>query len=203
MRHLMLLAALCCATPAFGKCEPGQTEHPLTGFRSARFGMTQDEVRAAVKRDFGPDAALAAIDPGDPGKTALQFSLLQLNPGPGPATIVYLFNAATGRLVHVNVGWVTGSDPGELHRLAIATAGQRLQTYFNALTPKLCEADTGGVIGPAKVLLYRGRDSTGRWVEVTVDGIRFETPAASADPTEPLQGPAALRVSYGEGEPSK
>ena len=199
-----ILAALLWLVPAAAaaQCDPAAPQHRFTGFRSAQFGMTQAEVREAIPRDFGAAVAPQTVATPDPATTALKVSLLKLNPAPGPASITYLFAGDTGRLVHVNVGWVSANEPTELDRRAMATAGLRLQRYFGALPEKPCEASNGGVVGPGKLLLYRGRDDAGRWVEVTVQGVRFETPASGTAAPAP-RGPAILQISYGSGAPAR
>lgn len=170
----------------------------IQGFRSASFGMTRAEVLGAVARDFEGVPAPQDVPSPDPSVRALQLSLLRLNPGPGPADIVYLFDAATNRLVRINVGWTSPADPLEDERLAIAQAGARLQSYFNATTPRGCNASDGGVVDPNTVLLYRAEDERQGFIELVARGIRFSS-ASPGQPSQPLLSRATLELSYSQG----
>ena len=71
---------------------PETSAYLIHGFRSARFGMDLETVRAAAARDFNiePQGMLVQAHP-DGQTTSLQAGLMRLNPGPGPAIVTYVF----------------------------------------------------------------------------------------------------------------
>lgn len=170
----------------------------IDGFRSARFGMTRAEVQAAIAHDFSGRAMVAEPTAPDATVRALRLTLLRLNPGPGPADIVYLFDAATDQLVQVNVGWTSPTSPTDDERLAIAQAGARLQSYLREGAPRGCARNDGGVVDPATLLLFRAADERGSFIELVAGGVRFQTNGGAAPPR--LAGPATLRLTYARAD---
>jgi hypothetical protein len=80
--------------------------HEVECFRSAHFGMNEDQVRAAVARDFKDYAALlqpARHPDARYSMLVLPLPLPALEPGPGAAGVTYIFAANEHKLVQVNV----------------------------------------------------------------------------------------------------
>src|SRR5438128_8666858 len=77
-----------------------QPSYEVTGFRDARFGMTETEVRAAVKKSFAvKDADIKTSANPTEGTTLLIVRVESLDPGPGPATITYIFGNKSKKLI--------------------------------------------------------------------------------------------------------
>ena len=168
--------------------------HEITGFRSARFGMNEDEVRAAVARDFKDQATL--LQPAhhpDPRFSMLVLPLPSLEPGPGAAGVTYLFDAARHKLVQVNVLWSTGDKPGEADRTRMATAGMQLADYFRKLAWRPDAATMGVPLGADGLVLFSGIDAHKAMVEVTLTGVPLQ---GRDGKVKPAAGPAKLRVAY-------
>ena len=69
-----------------------QPKYEVSGFRDARFGMTEAEVRAAVKKSFAvKDTDIKTGANPIEGTALLIVRVDSLDPGPGPATITYIF----------------------------------------------------------------------------------------------------------------
>jgi hypothetical protein len=171
----------------------------VQGFRSARFGMDVEAVRAAAARDFNIEPAGMSLQ-AQPREqtTSLQAGVMRLNPGPGPAVVTYVFDHG-GRLIRVNVSWISASNPNDLQRQAMMNAGLRLQRYFHELPSPPAQANDGGVMDANTLALYRARDARGAEVAVTVSGVRFERikDGAASSPSSPT-GAAILSVIYVE-----
>src|ERR1700722_307316 len=62
--------------------------YQVTGFRDARFGMAEQEVRAVAVKDFAlkPTDIPTSVNPVE-GTTVLTAKLASLDPGPGPAVV--------------------------------------------------------------------------------------------------------------------
>jgi hypothetical protein len=202
----VLLACLAVLGVGLGVALPARAQgapvagagYDITGFRSARFGMNPEEVRAAVAKDFGDVKVLANANPAE-GTQALQLDVARLDPGPGPAQITYIFGARSHTLAHINVVWVTGPSPTAEERAAILSGAIQLAHYFQTLPAPLKASLGARRTGPNNLLLFAGVDQKGAGVEVAADGVSYAingaaagANAASPDP----KGPALLRVSY-------
>jgi hypothetical protein len=183
------------ATPAPA---PGAASgYHVDGFRSARFGMTQDEVRAAVTKDFNlaPTAFIATQNAIDQ-TSAISIKLDHLDPGPGQAYVSFIFGASKKTLMHINVAWRTDAKPTDDQRKAIITAALQLASYFQQQAWPPNRTVSGALLPGNTVLIFEGVDAPGSGVEVTTSGVPLE----SADPKAPKMpdptGPAQLMVSY-------
>lgn len=175
-----------------------QKPYVVDGFRSARFGMSEAEVRAAVAKDFKIDPldVQRVENPAD-GTTGLVARLSKLDPAPGPATLTYVFGAHSKRLVQVNVVWLSQGDEAQKNRLDYIGAAQRLANYFIKHRWRGNTVLTGVRIGPDSMVAFIGKDEQGRAVEVRLDGVPLFKDT-SGEPVNPgaLLGPVRLRLSY-------
>ena len=184
------------ATPATPAAPARSTFH-IEGFRSARFGMSQDQVRAAIAKDFNiqPAAIVASQNPID-GTSAQSVKVDHLDPGPGTAGVSYIFGATTKTLMYINVAWATGATPTIDDRKSVVTAALRLAVYFQNQAWPPNRAISGALLANNVVLIFGGIDDAGGGVEVSTAGVPLE----SADPKAPKipepTGPAQLKVSY-------
>jgi hypothetical protein len=168
--------------------------HEITGFRSARFGMNEDEVRAAVARDFKDHATLLqSVRHPDARYSMLVLPLPALEPGPGAAGVTYLFDAAKHKLVQVNVLWSTGDKPADAERTRIVAAGVQLADYFRKLAWRPDAATMGVPLGTDGIVLFSGIDPHKAMVEVSVTGVPLQGRDGKVSATT---GPAKLRVAY-------
>ena len=178
-------------------------DYDIRGFRSANFGMTQAQTRAAVAADFG--AAVAAkitesVNPAE-GTTILQVTVPRLEPGPGAAQLTYIFGASSKTLAHINVVWMLDGEPDANQRQSIMTAAGVLANYFQTLPnpPRSTLANNGAaVVGPNTLLVYGASDRKGAGIQVVADGISYQATSADNKPANspPPKGPATLQVSY-------
>lgn len=176
--------------------EPGQpvASHRVTGFRSARFGMDEDELRAAIARDFGAAAdALQVTGHPTEGTRALVLRLAALEPGPGAATISYLLGATSHRLIHVNVVWSTGNAPDEAQRQRMVEAGGQLARYFQQLGWRPGATTSRLAPDGSHAVLFAGVDPRDAALELRISGVQVQR---LGQPAIAPRGPAVLRVAY-------
>lgn len=167
----------------------------VPGFRSARWGMTIGEVGAALARDFGGARAILVKDPVT-GNKALIAPMASLAPGPGPAAISYIFDAASQRLIHVNLDW-TNKVPSAASRAAMTDAGANAVAGFAGNYWKLGSVMRGVVVQPDLVVLFAGTDERGGGVDVRLGGVPYALGAGtSARSVTPASGPASLHVGF-------
>lgn len=168
--------------------------HQITGFRSAQFGMTADQVREAIRRDFQIESsAIQEIDNVDEATRILSITVPAMEPGPGAAEVYYILGATSQRLMHINVVWATSDSPRAAERDHIGIAGMQLARYFSERNWKPDGAVSGVSNAPGEVLLFAGVDPDDAGVTVLVSGIPITDAAGNVMTPE---GQALLRVSY-------
>src|SRR5882672_7930121 len=88
------------AEPAATAAAPYASE----GFRSARFGMTEADVRKAIAADFKIDDKTIGRESNDVERTVfLTVTVADLLSGAGPARISYIFGYSKHQLIQVNL----------------------------------------------------------------------------------------------------
>lgn len=144
----------------------------VDGYRSAKWGMTPDQVRAAIARDLpGAQVSAATVDPVD-RTTLIVASVAGLSPGPGPAAITYVFGAKSGRLFHVNIDWhVAQATDGD--RTAFTDAGARVVQDYIGHYWKLMTVSRGIALGPNALSLFAATAEAGGLVEVRLQGVGY------------------------------
>lgn len=192
-RKAVLAMSILLASP-LGHSQSATTFHEIKGFRSAHFGMSEAEVRAAIARDFPAQAAhVQHTDFPTGGVRALVLPLPALEPGPGPAGVTYLFGAGERKLMQVNLLWTTGAKPADAERSRLLTAGVQLTEYFRVMAWRPKAATMGVPLGANGLVLFSGIDPKDAMVEVSVTGVAIRgKDGASVAP----EGPAKLRVAY-------
>ena len=174
--------------------QPVADTHRVVGFRSAHFGMDAAQVRSAIAQDFKPasDSMSMLKNPAE-NTEVLLLRVAELEPGPGPASISYIFGAKSRRLMHVNVVWKTGETPSDEARNKIAAAGMQLTNYFQDLSWKPGASASGLPNGGNGLVLFVGLDPNNAGVEVRVSGVA--TSGAESVASKP-EGAAQLVLSY-------
>lgn len=101
---LAVVAAVQAAPNGVLAQEPAKYE--VSGFRDARFGMTEQEVRASVVKTLGvkPADIVSSANPIE-GTTVLTIKVALLDPVPGPAQVAYILGYGSKKLIQVNVIW--------------------------------------------------------------------------------------------------
>jgi hypothetical protein len=184
------------AAAAPPQAQPDNT-YKIEGFRSAKFGMTPEQVRAAAIKDFNiAPASISEFAVPSQQTTDMVVQMDHLDPGPGPVTIHYIFGATKKTLMHINVLWTINGQATTEQRRGVAVGAAQLAAYFQGQT-WLPKHAAGAVLAPDKtVLLFLGLDSTGASVEVSAAGVPVEVKDATGPKADAPAGPAQLRLSY-------
>ena len=170
------------------------------GFHGARWGMSMDEVKAAIAAAWPDALATAKVQVDDAARTtALAVTVPTLAPGPGPAQVSYVFGAASHRLVAVHQTWTLPGDPDAQQRAALLRAATTLASELVGYQWPDFATTRGRVTAPGELILFAGRDFHGGGVEIRVGGVALdvELPGAQrkvAHRPAP-SGPAHLRKS--------
>jgi hypothetical protein len=191
----VLLLLLGSAWPAEAQDLP---KYDVSGFRDARFGMTEAEVRAVVTKSFGVKAADLKVTPNPTeGTSLLVVRVESLDPGPGPTTLTYIFGHKSKKLAQVNVVWGedTATNPPDAN--AIIGAGTRLERYFQGFGWRKDTARVGIPVGENTVVLFAGEDEKKGAVRLVVDGIKYQLNREGNQTTSPdPKGAAKLIINY-------
>ena len=133
-----LTGALFLCAGAEGLAQESSTEKEsgapqVTGFRSARFGMSKSETLKAMQRDFRLRRSDIEEQANDEDRTSsLTATVTDIFPGSGPARVAYVHGYRHKKLIQVNVLWglpVTEEpDPR-----ALVTTANILRKYFSQL----------------------------------------------------------------------
>lgn len=151
------------ATPQTGQqSAPGTEEFRLNGFRSANFGMTVEQVRAAIRRDFNvPADRIETVENSVERTTVLTVTVPDLLPNTGPALIAYVVGYRTRQLVQVTITWGGQVNPQLRPEQALGAARQ-LQGYFAGLGHRPDSVATNIQQRDGSILAYAGDDAQRR-----------------------------------------
>lgn len=173
----------------------------LTGFGQVAFGMTVDEVDAAVAYMF-PEADLeSTLEPVQQTRilhlTVPQLAPVPSAPSPGPASLTYVFGASSERLMAININWYVEGDATLAQRNALLATGTAYVADLLGYMWEPFSTSRGVVIGSNAVVLFAGRDQAGRGVEVIVEGVPLDVvvlPSGEVEHRPVNSGPAHLRI---------
>lgn len=107
--------------------------YKLEGFRSATFGMTEQQVRSAIRKDFNLGSQKVRVEENPVEKTTiLTITVPDLLPDAGPARIGYILGFKSKKLIQVNLVWGT-PVAAETHPGKLRAAADALGQYFLGL----------------------------------------------------------------------
>jgi hypothetical protein len=189
--------ALTCFAAQDNASAQDQAPYQVTGFRDARFGMSEQEVRAVAAKNFGlkPADITSAVNPVE-GTTVLTAKMPSLDPGPGPALIAFIFGYSSKKLIQVNVAW--GDPPAEnSDPTAMTAAGTRLARYFAGFAWAKDTTRAGIPVGPNTIVLFSGEDAQTGAVRLILDGVKYQMEREGKESTSPdPKGPPKLLINY-------
>jgi hypothetical protein len=183
------------------KDHPGQNQvappagPPATidGFRQARFGMSEEQVRQAIRKDFpGAGAKLSsAVHPSEK-TTILSLTATDLLPHTGKARISYILGYHSKKLIQVNILWSSdGTADGDE---AVVGTANALRDYFASETFRQDSVVANRQLAENTILVFRGSDDQKRMVLLVLAGVAAS--ARSEGKKEPRPPPLTLELSY-------
>ncbi|MBI1204795.1 MAG: hypothetical protein GC182_20020 [Rhodopseudomonas sp.] len=190
------ILSLAFAVPVIGASAQSPQKYEVAGFREARFGMTERDVRAVLAKDFGKVTISRTVNPIE-GTTVLTAQLASLDPAPGPAQVAYILGYSSKKLIQVNVIWTGEGDKEKLEPDAMVAAGTRLERYFAGYAWNKDTTRSGVPVGPNTVVLFSGEDDKKGAVRLIVDGVKYQMQRQGKEMTSPNPtGPAKLIINY-------
>lgn len=151
------------APPAENSAQPpaaagGETAR-VEGFRGARWGMTEAEVKAAITADFKIAADKLKVEPNPSERTGvLTAQVPDLIDGAGLARVSYIFGYTTKKLIQVNLVWGTPVDPQAKPEGIVAAANQLRDLFLSSgYDPATVVANARANDG--EVVVFQGQDA--------------------------------------------
>lgn len=157
------------ATSAAAAETPAAESKAIDGFRSAKFGMNEADVRAAMTRDFNakPDAIKAQDNASELTRSVL-LSVPELLPNGGTAELSYVFGYKSKSLIQVGAVWSKGTDtamtPEKLFSNANILRAHFMGEGFKPDSIAVNMPVAGGIV------MFRGSDAKDRSVILLLQG---------------------------------
>jgi hypothetical protein len=168
--RFLLLAAFSIGAGGIALAQTADTSGPaIDGFRNAKFGMSESQVKSAIETEFNTPASAITQTENELQHTAvLSVQVPNLVPGGGAAAVSYVFGYQSHKLIEVNILWSPQIDPKTTPQM-LYQDGESLQQYF-AGEGFPADRSTGNVATPNGVLLFRATDTTGNAVLLILSG---------------------------------
>ena len=162
----------------------------IDGFRSAKFGMSEADVRAAMTKDFSPKPdAIRIQDNASELTRSLLLSVPELLPNGGTAELSYVFGYKSKSLIQVGAVWSKGTDT--------AMTAEKLFSNANILRAHFMgegfKPDSIAMNMPVAggIVMFRGSDAKDRSVILLLQGT-FE----NKDNNQRVLTPTSLLLFY-------
>jgi|SRR6516165_4570782 len=171
--------------------QPAPLPTTIEGFRQARFGMNEEQVRQVIRKDFPTAKISDAIHPSE--KTmVLSFTVADLLPNTGNARVSYIFGYRSKKLIQINIVWA--SDGSAVSDETVVGTANSLRDYFASQNYKPDSAVANRQLAENTIVVFRANDLQGRTVLLVLSG------AAAAARREEKKGPRPplliLELSY-------
>ena len=172
--------------------EPVGPPAAIAGFRAAQFGMSEDQLRQAVAKDF-PTAATKLRKTTHPSEktTVLTLPVTDLLPHTGGAQVSYILGHKSKKLIQVNVVW--RSDGSEEHNEAVVGTANSLRDYFVGQSYKPGSVVANRQLNENAIVVFRGADAQDRLVLIVLHG---SAAAETKDEKATRPRPLSLELSY-------
>ncbi|CAK0764848.1 Secretin_N domain-containing protein [Azospirillaceae bacterium] len=164
----------------------------IRGWRSAEFGMTMDQVKQAIRRDFPASLDKAVSEQNAvEGTTSLSIGVVDLLPESGKSKVVYIFGYKTKKLIQINIIW-GGQDSGKIKpQMAIDLANQ-LRIYLISQRYKPEGLISNATLPDGSIMVFRGVDAAAHQTMLLLAGVKLENGEAKEIPKVSV----LLRLSY-------
>jgi len=198
VRRRRLLAALALtplAVPALAQTAPKPYE--VEGFRSAKFGMSETEVRRAIQIDFNvKDSAITKETNPTELTTVLLITAQDVLPEVGKVKIAYTIGYQRKKLMQVVMAWGAGVSDTAPGATNILGGAKLLQSYFVAQAFPAASRVVNSQLPDGSSLMFQGLDEKGRLVQLQYGQVPW--PPAKSPEDKPSPRVPFARVVYAE-----
>jgi len=200
MRRRRLLAALALAplaAPALAQTAPAAKLYEVEGFRSAKFGMSEAEVRRAIQIDFNvKESAITKETNPTELTTVLLITAQDVLPEVGKVRIAYTIGYQRKKLMQVVMAWGAGVSDTAPGATNILGGAKLLQSYFVAQAFPAESRVVNSQLPDGSSLLFQGLDEKGRLVQLQYGQVPW--PPAKSPEDKPSARVPFARVVYAE-----
>ncbi len=171
----------------------------ILGFRSAHFGMSESEVRAAIRSDFNASGADVVSASDDLEKTtSLQIMVDDLLSVAGKGRISYVFGFQSKALTQVNIAW--GAAAGvDRSSEALVDAADVLRAHFLEKPFQKDDMLLNWQLSDGSTVVFRGLDLHRHMVLLVLAGEKLSSPTdGGGAPLVPALKITTLMLSYVE-----
>jgi hypothetical protein len=174
---------------------PATATASANGFRSARFGMNEKAVRAAIVADFGvKDADIEAGQNLSERTRMLSVRVPDVLKDGGIATVSYSLGYKSNTLSQVSVLWAGDVDP-QINADKLVSNANALQGYFGAAGYAPDSVIVNAAV-PEGVLMFRGSDAEGRMTVLLLRGTMSAPQAQAGGAPRSVLTPQNLLLAY-------
>ena len=178
------------AAPAGAPNVASTSTAQVEGFRSAKFGMDEAAVKAAIAKDFNVKGDGVKEQPNAGERTkVLLIKAPDVLPGGGAAEVSYVFGYQSKKLIQVSVAWSKGTDdkmtPEQLFSNSSVLRAHFMGEGFKPDTVASNMPINGGL------LIFRGSDAKDRTAMLILQGT-----LAQGDNNQRILTPASLLLFY-------
>ena len=173
---------------------PAATAH-VEGFRSAKWGMTEAQVKGAIRADFNiAEDKLKSAENLAEKTQVLTVTVPELLEGAGTAQVSYIFGYTSKKLIQVNILWGSMLDT-QTTPPKIAAAAEQLRVLFlgEGYDPQTVATNARAPDG--SVLVFEGQDMDKHTTVLKLASGTVTPNDASGKPGKPVEA-AALTLSY-------
>jgi hypothetical protein len=162
----------------------------VEGFRSAKFGMSEAEVKSAITKDFGLKGDAIREQPNPSERTKLiSVKVPDVLPGGGAGEVSYVIGYQTKKLIQVSISWSKAVDdkmtPEQLFSNSSVLRAHFLGEGFKPDTIATNMPINNGI------LMFRGSDAKDRTAMLILQGT-----LAQGDQDQKVLTPTALLLFY-------
>ena len=183
--------------PAAGQDQDSAEHAQVEGFRSAHWGMTEAQVKAAIQKDFNiPADKEQAEEDLSERTTVLSITVNDLLEGAGKARVSYILGYSTKKLIQVNVIWGTPIDPQAKPERIVAAANQLRTLFLNSGYDRETVASNVAT-ADGSVTVFQGQDAAKHMTLLRLFSTPAPPPPAKQRGKTESAGPTVvLRLSY-------
>lgn len=174
------------APPAQAAPEP-EEKAEIKGFRTAMWGMTEAQVREAIRKDFGNVRVTAEQNPADL-TTLVWANVDNMLPGAGVGRVTYVLGHTSKKLMQVSITWGGIINPAMKPEAAVSVANL-LRGHFATLGYKPDTVVQNAKVQDGVIVVFRGFDFENRMTLLVLNELAKQE---GAPPTAPVM----LQLSY-------
>ncbi|MBV8777319.1 MAG: hypothetical protein JO258_09000 [Alphaproteobacteria bacterium] len=170
-------------------------EARVDGFRSAKWGMSEAQVKEAIHKDFNlaPDKVKSEENLAE-RTTVLSVTVPDLLENTGPARVSYILGFASKKLIQINVLWGSAVDPQASPERIVAAANELRQLFVDSgYQPATVVTNTK--LPDGSVLVFKGQDADKHTTLLRLAAAAV-TPAPPKGEQPKAVDTAALSLSY-------